>query len=591
MNQRPARIAGAILLVAALVRIPTLGQPLVEHHSFRQTQTAFTAVIFAEDGIDLFHAKLPVFGPPFEVPFEFPLFQAIDAVLIMAGLPADFASRLLGLATFLLAGWLLWLLARRLASERVGLVALFVYTVSPLSVLVGRASLIDYLALSGSLAFAYGAIRWIDERRLRWIALALVAGIVATTVKLPTFIAFPFLVLAWQLQVNGLRRTMSPASWGHMAVLAALVAIPMAAGLAWTAYADAIKAATPITVPQTSDNLAWWNFGTMAQRLDPRHWETILTVFASIVIGLGWVPATFLALLGARRREARWRLLGAIAIAVVPVLVFFNLYVIHDYYAIAVTAGWALLAALGMEEIWQGVGRRALPLMAIAAVVSLASTGFYWSIVYTNTNLGEGMDYLDRGAELDRHTSPDDLVVVAGYDWMPSVQYFARRWGLSIPGYMKDHDLDADLDLYKVMITRNTEQGSMRYLRIWPWYAPIDKNTYDLGLTEADLPPDAAHYSMEQEVALGEELLGPTELECAGPYDAPTFTLPLAPSGTVVRFAGSNDVGGRVRVDPALVPVIPRGSLVFPPGYAGTPALSCSDRESIQIDGVYAAAP
>lgn len=590
MSQRPARIAGAILLLAALVRIPTLGQPLIEHHSFRQTQTAFTAVVFAEDGIDLFHSKLPVFGPPFEVPFEFPVFQAIDALLIMAGLPADFASRLLGLATFLLAGWLLWLLARRLASERIALIALFAYTVSPLSVMFGRASLIDWLALSGSLAFVYGAVRWIDERRLRWLLLAILAGVLGTTVKLPTFIAFPFLVLAYQLERNGLRKTVSPSSWLHMAVLGFIVAVPLAAGLAWTAWADAIKAAAPMTVPQTSESLAWWNFGTMAQRLDLDNWMRIVSVHGGLVVGLGWTPVLVLMLWRLRRREGRWLTLGYLAIAAVPVLLFFNLYWVHDYYAIAVTVGWAVLLALGVDELWTHVGRRAIPLMLIATAVSLVSTGLYWSIAYTSQNLGEGPDYLERGAELDRHTSPDDLVVVAGYDWMPSVQYFARRWGLSIPGYMNDHDIDADLGLYKVMITRNTEQPSMK-LRIWPWYAPIDKNTYDLGLTEADLPPDAAHYSMEHDVTLGQELLGPTTLVCAGAYDPPTLSLPAASTGVVVLLSESNPLAGRLRVDPALVPVIPRGTLVFPAGYAGTPALSCSDAESIAIDGVYAAAP
>ena len=67
----------AVLLVfTVLIHLPTFDQPLVERHNFRQTQTAFTARIYHEEGIDLFDPKLPVLGPPWEVPFEFPLFQA-----------------------------------------------------------------------------------------------------------------------------------------------------------------------------------------------------------------------------------------------------------------------------------------------------------------------------------------------------------------------------------------------------------------------------------------------------------------------------------------------------------------------------------
>src|SRR6188508_2586949 len=73
-----AEVAIVILaLVAfALAVVPTLDEPLLESHGFRQTQTAYTARIFHQDGIDLLHPKLPVLGEPFEAPFESPLFQA-----------------------------------------------------------------------------------------------------------------------------------------------------------------------------------------------------------------------------------------------------------------------------------------------------------------------------------------------------------------------------------------------------------------------------------------------------------------------------------------------------------------------------------
>ncbi len=54
---------------------------MLEKHAFRQTQTAYTARVFHEDGIDLLHPKLPVLGEPFEVPFEFPLFQAAASLV------------------------------------------------------------------------------------------------------------------------------------------------------------------------------------------------------------------------------------------------------------------------------------------------------------------------------------------------------------------------------------------------------------------------------------------------------------------------------------------------------------------------------
>ena len=76
---RPIRgkFVEAVVVVVAMAAFATvvaltLDQPLLERHSFRQTQTAYTARIFHEEGIDLLHPKLPVLGEPFEVPFEFP---------------------------------------------------------------------------------------------------------------------------------------------------------------------------------------------------------------------------------------------------------------------------------------------------------------------------------------------------------------------------------------------------------------------------------------------------------------------------------------------------------------------------------------
>ena len=89
-----------MLAVAVIPRLPTLLQPLLEKHAFRQTWTAFTALIYHERGIDLLHAEVPVFGPPFFQPQEFPLFQAIAALIMDVGVPTDPAMRVTGLLCF-----------------------------------------------------------------------------------------------------------------------------------------------------------------------------------------------------------------------------------------------------------------------------------------------------------------------------------------------------------------------------------------------------------------------------------------------------------------------------------------------------------
>jgi hypothetical protein len=52
------------MAVAVIVRLPTLAFPIVEAHSWRQTHTAFPAVIWAKEGLDLLNPQVPVLGPP-----------------------------------------------------------------------------------------------------------------------------------------------------------------------------------------------------------------------------------------------------------------------------------------------------------------------------------------------------------------------------------------------------------------------------------------------------------------------------------------------------------------------------------------------
>ena len=52
-----------VLVSIVLIRIPGLGYPLTESHAFRQTQTAFPAAIFVDEGIDLLRPKVPVSDP------------------------------------------------------------------------------------------------------------------------------------------------------------------------------------------------------------------------------------------------------------------------------------------------------------------------------------------------------------------------------------------------------------------------------------------------------------------------------------------------------------------------------------------------
>ena len=92
---RPRAFGIAMIIVAFLVHLPTLDQPLLETQNWRQTHTAYNALIFYEKGIDLFRPQLPLFGVPFEFPIEFPIFQALASLVMGLGIAPDDQSSLI----------------------------------------------------------------------------------------------------------------------------------------------------------------------------------------------------------------------------------------------------------------------------------------------------------------------------------------------------------------------------------------------------------------------------------------------------------------------------------------------------------------
>jgi len=281
----------AVLLVLGLslgLRIWNLKSPLTEAHSFRQTQTAFTVAVFVQKGISWLHPQMPVYGPPWEVPFEFPLYQATAAVVArVTGFNVDLACRTTSLACFYLSAAMLYLLCRELFRSRAVCAAVMVvYLFSPFNVLWSRAALMEYAAVSFALGFVYCALRWCrSSGQWWWLALYVMSGALGTLTKITTMAITvpPILAIMYCGLCNG--RDLSSDGFttrpGRRSMLAAVglgvgALVCIAVGQMWVSHADAIKAGSPATRWLTSSALTTWNYGTLAQRCSVVFWQTVL---------------------------------------------------------------------------------------------------------------------------------------------------------------------------------------------------------------------------------------------------------------------------------------------------------------------------
>ena len=632
IHRRDALVAASVLVVGIAFRIPTLGQPLLEAQGFRQTQTAYQALLYQQEGIDLLHPKVPVLGSPFEIPFELPLFEAFASVP-MRILAPDQALRTTALACFLVAAVLLWRLVRQYRGEPAALATLVAFLFSPFDVLWSRAALIEYLVVAASLAYLLAGITWRDERRVWQWLVALAAGIVAMTVKITSGFVWVLPLVAYDSR-RGRQNARDPA-------LLSLVALPLAAGLAWTRYADAVRAAGPGTAWMTSAGLAEFLFGPILERLDPGAWFFLLVVAIGLVVGpvvIGTLVASRYAL---RDGPHRGLWISLVLAPLVSIVVFFNLYRVHDYYSASLTPSLAVAVGLGAARLWQRsdvvraslpvfvmlmlmallalppgwalatiiaatvlaatvwqlgrtgrVGRR--PLLIVIAVVgvagNLAVTSAYWRLAYASDTETDRDGVLPRAAELARLTTPHELALIVGHDWSPDLLYYARRRGQMLPEpLLRPAFVDAlDLGRYPVFMAWDPLGDPLWPVARASWIGSIGAHTWSLATEPAALR-GARIVATDDTSAIASLSAGrrlsaePMTLICDQ-----EVTLPRGSSGTWLQL-DSAPADARIRVTDDLAPAPARHAVFI--AQELEPRVRCVGADKLRIASIVDAPP
>src|SRR5688500_13501019 len=92
-SRLPATLLVLVGLIPLAIFLINTWQPLLEHHAVRQTQTAIASYWLMQGG-DFLRYLTPVFGYPWTLPMELPIFQGLVAfICTITGLPLVFAGR------------------------------------------------------------------------------------------------------------------------------------------------------------------------------------------------------------------------------------------------------------------------------------------------------------------------------------------------------------------------------------------------------------------------------------------------------------------------------------------------------------------
>lgn len=404
-------------------------QPLLDQHWFRQTQTAMSAYWLTRGGPWLLY-HTPIFGPPWSVPFEFPLYQWLLALVAGSPLPLtlDQSGRLLSVAFLLATLWPLRGVLRELGySVPATNLASALFLLSPLYLFWGRSVMIESLALFLAILFVMCVQRVVQSRGWGWVAAAAFAGSLAALVKVTTF--FPAATLAgsivalafWhQVRERRYRQALALAVRAAAPVLIALVVL-----LWWLHAADAVKAISPQTRFGMSDALTRWNYGTWEQRVSEKFWQLLWTRMLPDSAGYLWMVG-LLAAFVAGCRAAVMACLGGVALFMLPLMVFTNLHLVHNYYqyanAVYLLAGVAPgLAALGQG--WRPWVAQAL-MMVLVFGMAWRFQDTFWPSVVSDKSAQRPIQI----ARLIRAQTPEDSIIAThGLSWSPEVPYYSLR--------------------------------------------------------------------------------------------------------------------------------------------------------------------
>jgi hypothetical protein len=592
-------VLAAVLGLALLPRLPTLAQPLLEKHPFRQTWTAFTALIYHEQGIDLFRPEVPALGPPFFHPQEFPLFQALAASVMQLGVATDEAMRVTGLLCFFVTAVLVFGLARHVAGPNAAWAALVFFIASPFALVWSRASVIEYLATAGCVAWIWAGIRFREERTWGLLAIAILAGALGTLVK-PTTALFCVLPIAlYRVPGEGaalrgwLRSRLDPR-------VIALLVVPGLLVIVWTAMAESYfqnKLTAQFLAPS---NLRDYYLDLSVGRTAWDVWAIMWARFASLVVGILFVPLLGIAAIAARReRTSFW--VGVAGAIVLPVFVFYGVYRRHDYYMAAVSPEVALLLGLGAARVIQAAsrrGRRAFAALlaggAVALALNFAVIADYWLPIYAPVYDSEQV--LPAARELAALSRADDLVVMVGRDFDPDVLYYARRKGLLITEGNATEKVFATLPSqpYRVFFSWDPARDPLDIMRTWAWSGAVGPRTYEVG-------SDPRALERSRVLATDDRSAFDAASSTSRHLPSPAIVVRCDGAGRSVGVDASGvwllvhaDTGTRVSLEATVGPLPARSVYVITPeAIRGRSAVlvSCVGPGSLTIDAVIAAPP
>ena len=521
------------MYVAAIaVRIPWMGQSLAVWHGWRQTQTAFTAQVFQTEGIDLLRPQVPIFGRPFVLVYELPLFQAMASGVASLGVGLEHALRWTSLFWFIVTALLLYAILVQVAGPRVAVAAELVFLFNPFGLFWSRASLIEYLATALALGCVIAALRWRDGGNFVYLGSSIFLGGIGAMVKATTVMVWMLPLVVLMLVTTGLtiETRVGPARSLRVRLLglASIATSVLVAAFGWSAWADHLKGLSPLTAGSKTGSVLSENRAAWPHLLTGRQWSKPYDMVVNHQLGGILILFVVLFALGRTNRKLWWWSLALMPL--VAVLAFPLQYREHEYYNAAVSPAIAALAGLAgitlLQSSWASrfprliCARALLPLWMLMAIAngyqSIATLRLANSSISVRAELA-----LPR--ELQANTQPGELIGGVGLiSWSPVPFYEAHRRGaiMTSPVQARMYAQEFRSGGYHAILVGTPRQNDLRVLDGWAWIGAVSPHVLRFGDDRASVKA-ARVLSLSADTATAaftdtKLLQGPSTLTCDG---------------------------------------------------------------------------
>jgi len=373
----------AVLALGGAIRLAGVTDAPLDFHPSRQYNSVLLARKFYYD----LGGRTPEVSPETVRAYrqgviEPPIMEMAAAVAWrLGGREMIWVPRVLSVLVWALGSWMLYLLTRRLAGIRSGVMAVIVAQILQFSVAATRVFQPDPLMVAAIIG-ALLAIVIDDDRRSRrsfWVA-ALATGL-ALLVKAPAlFFTVPvFAVLAWRRHrrpVETIRATLA---------FAAVAVVPLAVYTVVGLW-----------------GLHFLNTGDAESRFLPSMWTTadFWTKWARLIFEFfGWLPVLFVAVGVFTRGRARLVVGTLVGCYIVYGLVFPYHITTHSYYSLPLVPVVALAVGIGADGLLSWIDRRGRDPLSMGVAVLVI-----------------GLTFLPLVRDTWQHPSPNTAAVAAELD-------------------------------------------------------------------------------------------------------------------------------------------------------------------------------